>query len=298
MPSTSAKKVEAQVRIEKKQFTSEDGTSLEVGFYFPLNSPRALYFAPPLPGGSSSLQYRYMQGLVDAGNLLVSFNYRGHKGSGGKFTVRDSLKDSLSILRWLKSNFNLPAYGVGTCYGAMPLFSILSVAPELLEKVVFVNAITSLHHVATPAEVMGFYYADNFFKNPFDLYGIGHAFAKAVLPEIDSSRQHFGVLQLDRVNIFSFLREFLFLNPRKTLGKISTPALCCYGLQDKLLKLHLEDQRNTYDNTFHSHFSNMQFFRHPADHFFDNQLSVIHKTILDFCQPAESDTAFGGWGQT
>ena len=174
-PSTSTPPSRKRA-VERTQLRTRDGCPLAVAhFHTDASEERGILLIPPLIGGSYILFGRQFSFLVKAGYRIVSLNYRGHAPSEGQFTLRTSFDDTLTLAREIKAkNPDTPLSAVGTCSGSMPIFYILGQDPDLLDRVVFVNAIHHIHQAATPIEAVRMYVATRGLRwpRPYDCHGL------------------------------------------------------------------------------------------------------------------------------
>jgi len=254
--------------IERKPFVTHDGTSIVVAHFHTREPEKGIVLIPPLIGGSFILFGRQFSYLVKQGYRVVSFNYRGHDLSEGVFSLEESCDDVLDIARQLKNERpDLPLAAVGTCSGSMPIFHILNIDPDLLDQLVFVNAIYHLQQTASPLEAIRMYVRRRGLRPPSSLGDAANVVFEDIFPGIDKGPDHFGILSYDRVAMGTISREYLIPRHPNTHFDSPTPTMCLYGLGDEMLKLDCPEHEAAYRDAFSERFSNIEFASFHADHF-------------------------------
>jgi pimeloyl-ACP methyl ester carboxylesterase len=252
---------------------------------------RASVFVPPLIGGSGLQQVGYFRALNRRGYRLVTFDYRGHGKSGGRFSVRASLDDARAVLAELeREERSEPLYGLADCYGAIPLLVAAAAVPAALRALVLINPIPSLQHVAGPLTLL----ADHLLprdargrrrpalRSPFDLRGMLLATNARLFPEIDKSRDHFGILRYERTRWARAVLEYLFLEPLSGL-RCELPARVCFGRADRLLGLDQPAAEARYRAAWAAHLPRAELSAlEDADHFWSGVRERASELAAEF----------------
>jgi len=269
--------------IERERFITRDGSMIMVAHFHTPGEEKGIMLFPPLIGGSFILFGRQFSYLVKQGYRVVSFNYRGHDKSGGRFTLETSFDDTMDLARRLKQERpDLPLVAVGTCSGSMPIFHILNKEPDLLDRLVFVNAIYHLQQTATPMEAVKYYIAERGYSWPASVGELASVVLDRVFPEIDKGPHHFGIMPYDRVAIGRVSREYLFHRKPNTSFVCDKPTLCMYGLGDEMLELDDPEKELLYQGQFRRRFPNISFDSFKADHFMTGIKEDVAKSIYRF----------------
>jgi len=273
--------------IEREHFVTNDGTKIVVAHFHTPAAEKGILLIPPLIGGSFILFGRQFSYLVKQGYRVVSFNYRGHDKSEGKFSLKSSFDDTRELARRLKTRHpHLPLIGIGTCSGSMPLFHILNSEPDLLDRLVFVNAIYHLQQTATPAGALKIYWQERGVSWPESSGDLAYVILDHLFPEIDKGPDHFGIMTFERVAMGRIAREYILHNRPKISFCSSKPALCLYGRGDELLELDKLENETDYRAQFEKRFPNVTFDSFQADHFMSGIKEDVAKTIHRFIETA------------
>jgi len=224
---------------------------------------RGSVFVPPLIGGSGLQQVGYFRELERRGYRLVTFDYRGHGKSGGRFRIAHSLADARAVLALVREELGEPLFGLADCYGCIPLLVAAAERPDAFRALALFNPIPSLQHVATPREVLANYFLPRnetgaprlALRNPFDLRGMLLALNTRLFPDVDKSRDHFGILAYARADTWTTTWEYLVSRP--LTGVSSTlPAAIWFGRSDRLLRLADPAAEQRYRALWRAHLPN------------------------------------------
>ncbi|MEW6072048.1 MAG: alpha/beta fold hydrolase [Planctomycetota bacterium] len=227
-------------RIQRERI-AVGGSPVSVYRIAPPGPRRGTILVPPLIGGGGLQQYGYYKAINRRGFELVSFDYRGHGRSGGRFSIHGSLQDTLAVAAAVRdARGERELLGMGNCYGAIPLLHAARRDPGLFRAVLLFNPIPDLQDIATPREVLRNYFRPAgrlAWRNPFDLRGIAGATIDRLFPAVDRSREHFGILRFARAREVVTALEFLLHHPLRRVRLPDLPALVVYGRADSTLRL-------------------------------------------------------------
>jgi pimeloyl-ACP methyl ester carboxylesterase len=235
------------------------------------SSPRGLIFVPPLIGGDLSQQVRSFRSLIRREYDLVSFNYSGHGGSSGKFSLGATIWDTLHMLSHanrLSEQERLPLFGIASCYSAIPILYAIHCLAEPLRRLVLINAIPDL---SPKAVVMSFltYYRRIFphQKSPQRVMTVVGNYVNFLFPGVVKDRDYFGALDRRRTKLFKTVSEFLALNPLEGVRLKTTPVLCLYARKDRVLEIYDAGVKTDYENDIRQICPQALFHALDGDHF-------------------------------
>lgn len=272
--------------VERTTVRAGDGCLLAVAS-FPAHGSeeRGILLIPPLIGASYILFGRQFGYLTKRGYRIVSLNYRGHEPSGGKFALQTSFSDTLMLTRHLRDDHpDSLITAVGTCSGSLPIFHILSEAPDLLDRLVFINAIYHIQQTARPLQAVRYYLRSRGLSVPSGLGDMASVVLDEVFPEIRKDAHHFGILRYDRVNRLTITREYLMRGGPNTNFVSKVPTLCCYALKDRMLGLVNPALENEYKRAFLRRFQSIAFETFDGDHFMSGLREQVAERVYAFLQ--------------
>ena len=233
---------------------------------------RGTLFAPPLVGGDGLLTIRYLRPFRARGYNLVSFNYSGHGRSSRPFSIRQSFRDTrslLAVVRRRPERFTRPLHGVGICYAATPLLHTLHHTGEPLAQLVLINAIPQLfsrHLVHSFWDFRRRLQADNWASGHLGIQL--RRYAEFLLPGITINRTQFGLLAMRRIRLLQTLMDWLASRQLRSVRLARTKVLCLYSRDDRLFRAfrYFENPRD-YEAAIRNVCPGAQFVRLAGDHF-------------------------------
>jgi pimeloyl-ACP methyl ester carboxylesterase len=283
--------------------TSVNGDAVSIRIVAPPEgSPRrGGVFVPPLIGGSGLQQVGYFRALNRSGYPLVTFDYRGHGKSGGVFFVRNTIEDACAVLDAVRGEEFRdvlgpePLLGLADCYGCIPLLRAASARPGAFRALALFNPIPSLQHVAGPREILADYFLPRDesgrrrlrWRSPFDLRGMLFETNKRLFPDVDKSRDHFGILRYARARTWLATWEYLTSEP--LAGVVSElPALICLGRSDGLLGLEDPNAEARYRALWRRHLPRAEVrVLDGADHYWTGVQSRASSVSAAFFEGGE-----------
>ena len=236
------------------------------------SSPQGLVIAPPLIGGHALQQLRLLRHLVRRRLDLISYNFSGHGASKGAFSIQDSVENSLVALDMAVGQSRkegLPLYGIASCFAAIPMLQTVYQRSEPLSKMVLINALPNLQWEMMAVEFYRYWRKSRQWRpTPGSLKSAIQSYRDELLPYVSHERKAFGILSHQRIRWLRLLRDmfaFRQLDAQPLLP--STPVLCIYGRQDRILKQIGFSDWGEYEDLIKSICPRTRFLRIDGDHF-------------------------------
>lgn len=190
--------------------------------------PRAVVFAPPLIGGSAGHMLHHFRWLGAFGLEVFSFDYAGHGRSQGAFSLTTSLHNSREMTRVASSaagRRGLPLYGLGVCYGAIPLIFTAAVETPI-RRMILLNPIPG---VSVKPLLSSF---RQWCASQRGAHRRIAGYLNALFPFTEKGIHGFGTLTRRRTRLVRTLFEALNFTPLDTLCLEGTRLLCLYATND------------------------------------------------------------------
>lgn len=250
--------------------------------------PKGLVFIPPLIGGSPAQQLGAFRWLLKDNLDLFSFNYTGHGGSSGKFSLKTPVRDTrrmLSLAANRADNSGLPLYGIAACYATIPMLYGALTSGEPFKKIVLINPLTALYQ----GTFLRSLYACC--KTGFDLHRpllslekSVNSYLETLFPDISRGLAGFGTLSRKRTRVLKILFEWLLAYRHLNFSLPQTPALCVYGRRDPILNLGGGNLRRASLDCITKVCSPVTFHAINSDHFLRDSKSraATRKAIRSF----------------
>lgn|GEM_PF-6663444 len=236
----------------------------------PMQPQRVVFFAP-LVGAGAGQQLMTFRNFSRRGAIVISYEYRGHPQSTGKFELDKTIVDTHHALIWASNYANelgLPLHGFATCYGAIPLLAQFKKGgcSHLLRSI---STISGLYHLNQILRIEDFApivsrYLGRELDAPSLLTEIaeevldydGYAFRQALreylselMPDLRVGLDYFEELNYERVKTRQTLLQF---SQDDYLDGVNVPpwipCTAYIGLQDELLFARAPADRETYKN--------------------------------------------------
>lgn len=207
--------------------------------YFRQPNPCGTLFSPPLIGGGGLLSIRHLRPLAQGGYDLLSFNYAGHGRSTPPFSLGATLRDTrrmLSVALNRSDRGRLPLFGVGLCYGGIPLLRAAWEAGEPLRGIVLINALPRLLTANLMRTLLTLRrLARHTRGETASLRRLARTYADRLFPNIPKDLSRFGILERRRIRLARTLWEALTRHPLRRVRLETTPVLSLYSPHDPLL---------------------------------------------------------------
>ena len=240
-------------------------------------NPKGLVFIPPLIGGSPAQQLGAFRWLVKNNLDLFSFDYTGHGGSAGKFSLAAPEKDThkmLSVAAKRARKAGVPLYGIAACYATIPMLLGARQVGEPFKKIVLINPLNAFYQKTFLQALYrsckrGF----NFNKPAQSLKASIDNYLEVLFPNISRSMAGFGSLRRERTRVLKVLFEWLSANIHLDFALSRTPALCIYSRQDPILNLGGGKLKTASLNSIRKVCSPVSFHAINSDHFLSDSQS-------------------------
>ena len=255
------------------QIPTEGGAVLHAKLMTPKPpvQPQRVVLISPLVGASAAQPLLIFRNLTRRGCTLVSFEYRGHPRSSGRFELDRTVVDVRYALQWAWNYANerrLPLHGFATCYGAVPLLAQFREDGwgGVLRSFNTISGLFRLDQILRIGDFAAFFARQlgqrqgpeeilaQLAQQTFD--GNGKAFRRALheyltnlFPGLRVGEDYFEELQYERVNIPQTLLQ---LSQARYLDGVRVPAdMPCnifLGRNDDVLSAHTPEGREAYRN--------------------------------------------------
>ena len=233
--------------------------------------PAGLVFAPPLIGGGAAQQIRMLRHLRVRSLDVFSFSYAGHGGSGGCFSISDSLENGVAMLRLAMSicrSEGLPLFGLATCYGAVPLLHAARQCGEPMRKLVLINAVPGWRLRVLWRSFMGYLHLKQHQRlAPLEVLQALRAYLNELFPGIIRWKEGFGALAFQRLNWVRMIWEAFVLQPLENHCLARTNVLCFYSAGDPLLSQMGWRNTTAYENAIRQVCPRTVFKALDSDHY-------------------------------
>jgi len=256
----------------------------------PPMSPRRVVLISPLVGASAAQPLLIFRNFTRRGSILISFEYRGHTCSGGRFELDGTVVDVQHALAWAWNYANdrgLPLHAFATCYGAIPLlaqfgsrgcggvFRSLNMVSGLfcLNQILRFDDFASIFARHLGQEMSMTEFLDVLARQGIDWNGDAfrdalREYLTGLFPELRVGRDYFEEVQYERVNIPQTLLQ---LSRASYLDGISVPPdIPCnvfFGRNDDTLSTQTIEGREAYRNRVLSLIPHARLHEREFDHF-------------------------------
>ena len=242
-----------------------------------LPAPKGLVFIPPLIGGGPAQQLGAFRWLLKDNLDLFSFNYTGHGGSSGKFSLSAPARDThrmLSLAAKRAGNSGRPLYGIAACYATIPMLYGALTSGEPFKKIVLINPLTALYQGTFLRSLYAYCKTGFDLQKPLlSLKKSIDSYLETLFPDIARGLAGFGTLSRKRARILKILFEWLSANSHLNFSLQQTPALCVYGRRDPILNLGGGNLRRTSLDCITKVCSPVTFRAINSDHFLSDSKS-------------------------
>jgi hypothetical protein len=299
--------------FEEHEIPTEGSGTLHARMMLPKPpvAPKRLVLIPPLVGGSASQGLVIFRNLTRRGFILLSFAYRGHPRSTGRFQLDHTIVDTRHALRWSENyarRRGLPLHAFAMCYGVVPLaaqfqrgagrcplWSLSTISGLFrLDQIIRFEDFAPVFSNHAGMEL------DSALQSPgitddYDWRGDGfrgglREYLTGLFPGLRVGWDYFEELQYDRVDVRSTILQLL---RARYLDSIAIPAkLPCkvvYGRNDKILLLQSPEGRGAYRTHALSLMPHAAFREWEVDHFGQGpEREALIEDLGDFAEQSEA----------
>jgi pimeloyl-ACP methyl ester carboxylesterase len=253
-----------------------------------LPAPEGLVFIPPLIGGGPAQQLGTFRWLCKYNLDLFSFDYTGHGGSTGKFSLADPVTDTrrmLSLAAGRAQTAGLPLFGIAACYATIPMLLGALTTAEPFKKVVLINPLTAFFQGTFLQAMVRYCKAGFDISRPASsLKASVNSYLDLLFPDISRGPAGFGALSRKRTRVLKVLVEWFAAKIRLDFSLPQTPALCIYSRRDPILNLGGGAPRSASMDCLRKVCSPVTFHAINSDHFLSDPKSraITRRTIRSF----------------
>jgi hypothetical protein len=233
--------------------------------------PRGVVFMPPLIGGSGLRQVYDFRRLLRRGLDGISFSYRGHGASSGRFSLQTTLDDTVALLMTAMrvARFKkVPLYGLAACYGAIPLLYAAHRTAEPFQRLMLINPISAIKPGAA-IRTFALYYR-RLWKNQRYIPQISRSLAEfldMLFPQVVKNRRRFGDLHRSRTRLLTTVTQAFSLHPLANTYLGRTPMACVYAVNDPFIKMLSPESSIAYESDIRKICPDVRFLPLASDHF-------------------------------
>jgi hypothetical protein len=273
--------------------------------------PKRLVLMPPLIGGSASTDLIVFRILARRGAIVLSYEYRGHPRSTGRFDLDGTVVDTRYAIRWAEDyarRRGLPLHAVTSCYGVVSLCAQFK--PGLRRPPFWsFNTVSGLFRMDQIIQFSDF--APIFFRhvgveldralhspegsnqvawNGDPFRAAMHEFLGGLFPKLRVGHDHFEELQYDRADMRKMLLQLLHATYLDSI--CIPPELPCnvvYGRDDDVMGLHTPAGREEYRKRVLALIPHAEFHEMDVDHFArGSEQAATFSRVADCMEDAEA----------
>ena len=182
----------------------------------------------------------------------------------------------------------LPLFGIGLCYGSIPMLWATQQVRESLKGIVLINALPKVFSMNLIRSFIDFYRRSRSkMSTPDSVWSLFRRYADRLFPNIDKSLSRFGTLERQRVSLMRTVWEALARNPLRSICLAKTPALSIYSPNDPLLGAYRRfEETQNYENDIRKICPRTDFLVLQGDHFLSDgqDRRIARQAILKFLE--------------
>ena len=276
--------------------------------------PKRLVLIPPLIGAGASSDLIVFRSLARRGSIVLSYEYRGHPRSTGRFNLDRTIVDTRYAIRWAEDyacERGLPLHAVTSCYGGVapgaqfqpgrrrhPFWSINTVSglfrmDQIIQfsdfaPIFFAHVGTELDGALQSPEGSGEvdWGGDRFREAMREFLG-------SLFPKLRVGHDHFEELQYDRVDMRNTILQLLHATYLDSIQ--IPPELPCniiYGRNDDVMSLQTAEGREDYRRHVSALIPHAEIHEMDIDHFgYGPQRAAMFERVGDFLEKSEAQAA-------
>jgi pimeloyl-ACP methyl ester carboxylesterase len=241
------------------------------------------------------LAIRQLRQLARSDYNLVSFSYAGHGRSTPPFSLQASLRDTdymFDLAARDSRSARLPLFGVGLCYGSIPMLSAAHKACPGIRGIVLINALPRLFSFNLVRSIADEYRSIRRVEMEKDYFRrMWQRYIDRLLPQIDKGFSKFGALKRHHIRLWKTLWEAITRNPLRTVRLEHTPVLSIYSPDDPLLGAYrLFHDDGAYERCIRRICPRATFVVLKGDHFLSSRedRGLARQAILRFLEQTVS----------
>ena len=276
--------------------------------------PKRLVLIPPLIGAAASSDLIVFRSLTRRGSIVLSYEYRGHPRSTGRFDLDRTVVDTRHAIRWAEGyarERELPLHAVTTCYGVVSLGAQFQSGRER-HPFLSLNTVSGLFRMDQIIQFADF--APVFFRHVgIELERALHSpegnhevdwdgarfraamyeFLAGLFPKLRVGHDNFEELQYGRVDMRNTILQLL--NATYLDSVCIPPDLPCnviYGRNDDVMSLHTPAGQKDYRERVSSLIPHAEIHEMDIDHFgYGPERAAMFERVGDFIETSESRAA-------
>ncbi len=299
--------------FEEHRIPTEGADTLHAKAMLPRSPmrPKRIVLIPPLIGAAASSDLIVFKSLTRRGCIVVSYEYRGHPRSTGRFDLNRSVVDTQYAIRWANDyacERGLPLHAVTSCYGVVSLGAQFQPDKECPPFWSF-NTVSGLFrtdqiiHFSDFAPVFCAHVGVELGKALESPEGSdevdwdGNRFRDAMseylgglFPQLRVGHDYFEELQYGRVDMRNTILQLLHASYLDSLH--IPPDLPCniiYGRNDDVMSLDTAKGRQDYRDHVSSLIPHAEIHEMDIDHFgYGPERAAMFARVADFIEESEA----------
>lgn len=272
--------------------------------------PKRLVLIPPLIGAGASSDLIVFRSLTRRGSIVLSYEYRGHPRSTGRFDLDRTIVDTRYAIRWAEDyarQRGLPLHAVTSCYGVVSLGAQFQLGPRRhpFWSLNTVSGLFRMDQIIRFSDFAPVFFAhvgtelDRALQLPegnAEVDWNGYKFREAMceflgglFPKLRVGHDHFAELQYGRVDMRNTILQLLHATYLDSI--CIPPELPCnviYGRNDDVMSLHTAEGQEDYRKHVSSLIPHAEIHEMDIDHFgYGPERAAMFERVGDFLEKSE-----------